>query len=40
MLKMTGVTLVSDPDKYMFFEQGMEMGLVILTKDIANHLKM
>ena len=28
MLKMTGVTLeiISDPDKYMFFEQGMRSG--------------
>ena len=42
MLKMTGVTLeiISDPDKYMFFEQGMRGELVILIKDIAKHLKM
>ena len=34
MLKMTGVTLeiISDPDKYMFFEQGMRSG--------EKHLKM
>ena len=29
MLKMTGVTLekISDPNKYMFFEQGMRGGV-------------
>ena len=42
MLKMTGVTLekIRDPDKYMFFEQGREVELVILIKDMAKHLKM
>ena len=34
MLKMTGVALekVSDPDKYMFFEQGMRGGLNYINK--------
>ena len=34
MLKMTGVTLekTSDPDKYMFFEQGMRGGLSYINK--------
>ena len=34
MLKMSGVTLekISDPDKYIFFEQGMRSG--------EEHLKM
>ena len=34
MLKMTGVTLekVSDPDKYMFFEQGMRGGVSYINK--------
>ena len=34
MLKMTGVTLekISDPDKYMFFEQGMRGGVSYVNK--------
>ena len=34
MLKMTGVTLekISDPDKYMFFEQGMRGGISYINK--------
>ena len=32
MLKMTGVTLVSDPDKYMFFEQRMGDGVSYINK--------
>ena len=34
MLKMTGVTLekISDPDKYMFFEQGMRGGVIYINK--------
>ena len=34
MLKMTGVTLekISDPDKYMFFEQGMRGGVSYINK--------
>ena len=34
MLKMAGVTLeiISDPDKYMFFEQGMRGGLSYINK--------
>ena len=34
MLKMTGVTLkkISDPDKYMFFEQGMRCGISYINK--------
>ena len=34
MLKMTGVTLekISDPDKYMFFEQGMGDGVSYINK--------
>ena len=34
MLKMTGVTLekISDPDKYMFFEQGMRGGVSYIDK--------
>ena len=34
MLKMTGVTLekISDPDKYMFFEQGMRRGVSYINK--------
>ena len=34
MLKMTGLTLekISDPDKYMFFEQGMRGGVSYINK--------
>ena len=34
MLKMTGVTLekINDPDKYMFFEQGMRGGISYINK--------
>ena len=34
MLKMTGVTLekISDPDKYMFYEQGMGGGVIYFNK--------
>ena len=34
MLKMTGVMLekISDPDKYMFFEQGMKGGVSYINK--------
>ena len=34
MLKMTGVTLgkILDPDKYMFFEQGMRAGVSYINK--------
>ena len=34
MLKMTGVTLekISDPDKYMFFEQRMRGGVSYVNK--------
>ena len=34
MLKMTGVALekISDPDKYMFFEQGMRGGVSYINK--------
>ena len=34
MLKMIGVTLekISDPDKYMFFEQGMRGGVSYINK--------
>ena len=34
LLKMTGVTLekISDPDKYMFFEQGMRGGVSYINK--------
>ena len=34
MLKMTGVTLekISNPDKYMFFEQGMRGGVSYINK--------
>ena len=34
MLKMTRVTLekISDPDKYMFFEQGMRGGVSYINK--------
>ena len=40
VLKMTGVTLekINDPDKYIFFEQGMRGG-VILIAGIVKHLK-
>ena len=40
MLKMTGVTLgkILDPDKYMFFEQGMRAGVSYINKDIAKLL--
>ena len=32
---------INDPDKYIFFEQGMRGGVsYILIKDIAKHLKM
>ena len=35
MLKMTKIELekINDPDKYMFFEQGMSGGVNILTKN-------
>ena len=42
MLKIIGVTLerISDPDKYMFFEQRMRGGVsYILIKDKVKHLK-
>ena len=34
MLKMAGVTLekISDPDKYMFYEQGMGGGVIYINK--------
>ena len=34
MLKMAGVTLekIRDPDKYMFFEQGMGGGVIYINK--------
>ena len=34
MLKMTGVTLgeITDPDKYMFFEQEMRGGVSYINK--------
>ena len=34
MLKMAGVTLekISDPDKYMFFEQGIGGGVIYINK--------
>ena len=34
MIKMTGVTLekISDPNKYMFFEQGMRGGVSYINK--------
>ena len=34
MSKMTGVTLekINDPDKYMFFEQGMKGGVSYVNK--------
>ena len=40
MLKMTKIELekINDPDKYMFFEQGMRGGLVTLIKDIAKQI--
>ena len=34
----SNVRKISDPDKHMFFEQGVRGG-VILIKDIAKHLK-
>ena len=42
MLKMTKIELkkISDPDKYMFFEQGIEAELVTSIKDTVKHLKM
>ena len=41
MLKMTGVTLekISDPDKYMFFEQGMKGGVSYVNKRYSETLK-
>ena len=40
MLKMTKVELgkISDPDKYMFFEQGMDVELVIPIEDIIKRI--
>ena len=40
MLKTTKIELekINDPDKYMFFEQGMRGGLVTLIKDIAKQI--
>ena len=37
---MTKIELekINDPDKYMFFEQGMRGGLVTLIKDIAKQI--
>ena len=42
MLKMTKVELekISDPDKYMFFEQGMRGGVSYINKRYSEHLKM
>ena len=41
MLKMTGVTLerISDPDKYMFFEQGMRGGVSYINKRYSETFK-
>ena len=41
MLKMTGVTLekISDPDKYMFFEQGMRNGVSFINKRYSEAAK-
>ena len=41
MLKMTGVTLekISDPDKYMFFEQGMRGGVSYINKTYSEASK-
>ena len=40
MLKMTKVELekISDPDKYMFFEQGMRGGISYINKDIVTQI--
>ena len=41
IIKMTKIELekISDPDKYMFFEQGMnEVELVTLVKDIVKQI--
>ena len=41
MLKMTGVTLekITDPDKYMFFEQGMRGGVCHINKKYSEASK-
>ena len=38
MLKMTKIELekISDPDKYMFFEQGMRCGVSYINKRYSN----
>ena len=40
MLKMIKVELekISDPDKYMFFEQGMRGGISYINKDIVTQI--
>ena len=42
MLKMAGVTLgkISDPDKCMFFEQGMRGGVSYIDKRYSEASKM
>ena len=42
MLKMTGVTSekINDPDKYMFFEQGMRGGVSYVNKRYSEVSKM
>ena len=41
MLKITRVTLekISDPDKYMFFEQGMRGGVSYINKTYSETFK-
>ena len=41
MLKMTRVTLekISDPDKYMFFEQVMRVGVSFINKRYSEAYK-
>ena len=41
MLKITGVTLekIRDPDKYMFFEQRMRVGVSYINKRYSETCK-